>query len=498
MRRILKTAVAAIVMSCAGGAVLAADIALLIANTRYDGRARVRDAEREIGPLIRAYQRNGFELTHAQNLSASEMADALRAFEEASRDADRVVIHYIGHVAQSRLNTRIVPRDMGQGSLVGAAYAAASLDLLYELVAHRPGRAAVLISTPYSRHEDMIRSGPDIPQGVLVMAGSAKGFTRAVRDDFLDASNTPEALRARNEFTVAGYVTDTAFAPSDTLDEPRISDVSETPARRAIVEMRAWRSAAQTGTKEALEGYLAAYPNGMFSQEAQSRLAALVPPVPEEQRIEDALNLTRAERRGIQQNLTLLGFDTRGVDGIFGRGSRTAIAAWQRAERFRPTGYLDTAQIRLLERMAADRQAQLDRDAEAAREAEAASDIDYWRATGSSGEEDDLRAYLDRFPRGLFANQAQRLLDQIEADKQQFGTPADIQAEAALNLNRQTMRLVEQRLRALGYDPGPIDGNFDADTRAAIADFQQRSSLKSTGYLNGDTVAILVVSVFSR
>lgn len=495
MRKMWKTAVAAMVLTCAGGAVLAADIALLIANTRYDQRSRVRDADREIGPLIRAYQRNGFDLTHVQNLSASEMADALRSFEEASRDADRVVIHFIGHVSQSRMNTRIVPRGMGQGSLVGAHYAAASLDLLYELVAHRPGRSAVLISTPYARHEDMIRSGPAIPQGVLVMAGSPKGFTRAIRDDFLNASNSPAALKARNEFTVAGFVTDTGFAPATTLDEPRISDASETPARRAIVEMRAWRSAAQTGTKEALEQYLATYPNGMFSQEAEARIAALAPPVPPEQRIEDALNLTRAERRDIQRNLTLLGFDTRGVDGIFGRGSRTAISAWQRAERFRQSGYLDTAQIRLLSRMAADRQAQLDREAEAAKEAEAASDIDYWRATGESGQEDDLRAYLARFPQGLFANQAQRLLDQLDADKP-LGTAADAGEEAALNLNRQTMRLVEQRLRALGYDPGPIDGKFDAKTRAAIADFQQRSSLKSTGYLNGDTVAILVVSVF--
>ena len=36
----------------------------------------------------------------------------------------------------------------------------------------------------------------------------------------------------------------------------------------------------------------------------------------------------RDQRRDVQRGLTLLEFDTRGTDGIFGRGSRAAIAAW--------------------------------------------------------------------------------------------------------------------------------------------------------------------------
>lgn len=66
--------------------------------------------------------------------------------------------------------------------------------------------------------------------------------------------------------------------------------------------------------------------------------------------VEAELRLSRDQRRAIQAGLTRQGFDTRGVDGIFGRGTRAAIAAWQRANDAQPTGYLTAAQAGLLMR----------------------------------------------------------------------------------------------------------------------------------------------------
>lgn len=56
------------------------------------------------------------------------------------------------------------------------------------------------------------------------------------------------------------------------------------------------------------------------------------------------LGLGREERRAVQAGLTRRGFDTRGIDGVFGRGTRNAIAAWQRANDQEATGYLTAAQ----------------------------------------------------------------------------------------------------------------------------------------------------------
>lgn len=63
---------------------------------------------------------------------------------------------------------------------------------------------------------------------------------------------------------------------------------------------------------------------------------------------EAALGLTRAQRSAVQAGLTRRGFDTNGVDGIFGRGTRNALSAWQRANDMSVTGYLTSAQVQRL------------------------------------------------------------------------------------------------------------------------------------------------------
>src|SRR5690606_36722185 len=52
--------------------------------------------------------------------------------------------------------------------------------------------------------------------------------------------------------------------------------------------------------------------------EAEAEAAVEAEPGPEE--IEAALELDQAARRGIQEDLTVLGYNTRGIDGIFGPG----------------------------------------------------------------------------------------------------------------------------------------------------------------------------------
>ena len=67
---------------------------------------------------------------------------------------------------------------------------------------------------------------------------------------------------------------------------------------------------------------------------------------------ETALQLTSADRQRLQAALTVLGFDTRGSDGVFGPRSREMIAAWQRARTQPDTGFLSTTQPEALLREA--------------------------------------------------------------------------------------------------------------------------------------------------
>jgi peptidoglycan hydrolase-like protein with peptidoglycan-binding domain len=58
----------------------------------------------------------------------------------------------------------------------------------------------------------------------------------------------------------------------------------------------------------------------------------------------------------------------------------------------------------------------------------------------------------------------------------------------------ENIREAQQQLRALGYYGGPIDGRLDANTRAAIAVFQQRNGLPRTDTLDRATFAWLMNS----
>ena len=49
----------------------------------------------------------------------------------------------------------------------------------------------------------------------------------------------------------------------------------------------------------------------------------------------------------------------------------------------------------------------------------------------------------------------------------------------------------QQRLAALGYEPGPADGLFGPRTRTAILQFQTDEGLRRTGGLSAATLAAL-------
>jgi peptidoglycan hydrolase-like protein with peptidoglycan-binding domain len=65
---------------------------------------------------------------------------------------------------------------------------------------------------------------------------------------------------------------------------------------------------------------------------------------------ESDLELTKDMRREIQRRLTLIGHETKGVDGSLGKNSRKAIIEWQEENQLLPTGYLNDSQLSALRR----------------------------------------------------------------------------------------------------------------------------------------------------
>lgn len=65
---------------------------------------------------------------------------------------------------------------------------------------------------------------------------------------------------------------------------------------------------------------------------------------------ESLLQLSKGEKREVQLRLTLLGYNTQGTDGVFGRNTRAAIARWQGDHAWKDSGYLTADQVRELSR----------------------------------------------------------------------------------------------------------------------------------------------------
>lgn len=501
-RTILAAAIAAFPF-----AALAENLALVVANGNYDSLPDIRLGD-EIDAAIRALGEAGFEVIELRDTRFGAAASGLADARERIEAADRLAILVAGHFAQSNGASWLLARDARQPDAFTVGAQAVPLAPLMGLAAAHPGAAAVLIADETGR----LRLGPGLapgaapapaPQGVAVFTGTARGILSTLRGGLLDrgqslaalAGDLPAGVSAEG-FLPGGF----AFLPA----EGEEATARPEPARPEPVQ--------------ALD------PEGA----------------------EAALGLSRETRRAVQRDLEILGYDPRGIDGIFGRGTRAAIRTWQEDNDVPGTGFLTGNQVVLLQEQGAARSAELEAEAARRQAEEDRRDAAYWGETGSGGSEQGLRAYLARYPDGLYAERARAALGPYEAARREEAAAADRQAwdaareadtarayerylaenpegafrreaearraalsgretedeaiaaaraeEAAIAGNVIARLLIEQRLTQLGEDPGAVDGAFDETTRRALRRFQRARDLPVTGYVSQATMARLLGS----
>lgn len=522
-----------------------ADTALLIANTRYDAAQNLREAD-AIAALERPLSEAGFDVIVVENGPVAALHAAVSALVAAEEDG-RVLIAIAGHVVRSQRGTWLMGADADRPDLGDVGAQGIALDVVLEVAGRAPGQAVVLIGQEPRQIDlglGLARGlGPiDAPQGVAVISGApddVAGFAR--RTVLRPGADMAAAVSGSRNLRSHGFLS--AAVPF--LEAGAATGAA--PAGPSEEERALWDAVRELNTAGAYRAYLAQFPGGAFAVEAEAALAGLATepadPLAEAEAVETALGLSRAARQQIQRDLTLLEFDTRGIDGIFGPGTRGAIRSWQTASGFDVTGFLTGPQIGVLREAAVQRAAELEDEARRAREAEERADRAFWQATGQGQDEAGLRGYLERFPRGLYADVARSRLEDIEAARRAEaeaeeraawdavrqsdtvdayrryleayprglfvdaaearideltggpapGAQAQAEArEAALNLAQPMRVLVEQRLAAVGLDPGRRDGVFDRQTRIAIQTYQDGRGLTPTGYLDQLTVVRLL------
>ncbi len=529
----------------AAPAARAADHALILSNRSYDALPAARGAGDPAG-LADDLRDAGFAVLEGTDLSARRMLELATRFQARAADAatGRLIVIVAGHVVHAQGDSWLLGAEALDPDALSVGLQGLSLRALAGVLSQRAGQAALIV-LPAPEAPD---TGPglspglaldEIPQGVTLLQGPVRAVGQALRDGLLQPGLSFDQLRRGlpRDVALSGFAAGpAAFTPAPRDGDPLpVIDPADTQERAY------WQAVQDIGTVEALESYQRRYPRGLFAEQAAARLAELRDaPRRAAEEAEAALGLTRPQRREVQRQLTLLGFDTRGIDGLFGPGTRAAITAFQRQIAVEDTGYLTRGTLQALARRAAREEERQRQEAERERREQEANDRAYWDQTGASGREEDLRAYLNRYPQGLFAETARARLadfdraaqaeeDAAWAEAERAGTAqayqdfveryprgrhaptarqrlaalargqdpsdqarADRLQEQQVAGNAVTRALIERRLAQLGLDPGRADGVFDEATRAAIRRFQDRNDLPVTGYVSQPTLLRLL------
>lgn len=550
MRKLLLTSALAL----CGQAALADDIALVLGNTAYSslgGLSRGADATVATNGIAAL----GFDVTVLRDGRANDTAAALGAFMADVPAAERMIVVLTGRFVTDGDRTWFLTADATSPSVLTGRSDMVSVESILDVLARAPGKALLLLGADPAEddaYDPWLSEGIgtlDVPQGVTVLRGAPRDIADFLRSGLSQGGADLSDLVTRN-----GRLMPEGYFPQgfDFMPTTPVVVQPQPPADTSAADEALWRRVAAQDNVDAYRGYLLQFPNGIHADEANAAVAAiLAEPFRDERLAEEALALSRDQRRDIQADLTTMGFNTRGIDGIFGQGTRRAVTNWQQENGFAQTGYVTMEQIQRLDAQAARRTAEQAAEAERQRQEAERLDRAYWDETGARGDEAGLRAYLQRYPRGLYAEIAQDQLDLIAQQSAQANAARDREAwnsarsadtaaayraylrdfprgnfaaeaqarlaalenqpsvptvpeapnpenpeaaqiEQALALNGLTARLVEQRLEASGLNTGAVDGTFDNQTRRAIRRFQDANGLPVTGYLDQGTVVMLL------
>jgi peptidoglycan hydrolase-like protein with peptidoglycan-binding domain len=121
-----------------------------------------------------------------------------------------------------------------------------------------------------------------------------------------------------------------------------------------------------------------------------------------------------------------------------------------------------------------------------AAQAQNAAETAFWNRVRDSSNASELRAYLEAYPNGAFADTARARLRQIEPTTLRPQMPSGPAPGGHALTDAAVVREVQERLYNLNYDISVLNGQLTEETRSAIRGWQKSAKREPTGELTED------------
>jgi hypothetical protein len=286
-------------------------VALIIGNSAYQNAPPLPNPVNDGATIATTLRDAGFDVVDSRHdLAAVEMRRALRDFSDFARDADIAVIYYAGHGLEVDGNNYLIPVDAKLERDADVYDEGLSLDRV--LVAIDPAKQLRLVildacrDNPFAKTMKRTMASRSIERGLAkveptspntLIAYSAKAGSTAMDGN---SKNSPFTVALSKHLTTPGldvrrafgFVRDDVLQSTGNRQEPFVygslggEDVALVPAATKAAtaapapnpqnEARSdYGLALQIGNKDALNAFLAQYPDGYYANLARIQLAKI-------------------------------------------------------------------------------------------------------------------------------------------------------------------------------------------------------------------------------
>ncbi len=497
MRSVLLFLLALVLSIPAGTASAAKRVALVIGVSEYRQVPRLPNPARDADVMAGLFRKAGFDTVDSRrDLGIAELRRAIRDFSAASQDADIAVVYYAGHGIEVDGVNYLVPADARLASDFDIEDETISLDRVMRALDGARRLKLVILDAcrdnPFATSMKRTVASRAIGRGLAKvepsMSDTLIAFAAragAVASDG-DGQNSPfAAALVRNiaepglDLRIAfGRVRDEVLKATNNRQEPFVygslgGDTVALVPRAADPEAEArvdYELAAQVGTREAWDSFLAKHPAGFFANLARGQNSKLEAAQQSRARADDAKR--QADDLAAQKAAEF----RRQLEEQSAR--QTAEAKQKLSEQAKRE--LDEARAQIAEQA----KRELDearRQAEQARQQAEAARVQVDEARRQAAADAQVQVEQARRDAKAQADKAladKALVDKAEADKAQTEKLASLSPDqtrssepppAAPKMDPSDIaRLLQAHLKRVGCDPGSMDGKWDDGSRKAL------------------------------